>query len=100
MSNKNEMAYKYLINHLCDNKDTTHLTQLMNAILTEKEQQELANRLLIFAMLQKGRPQREISEKLKVGIATVSRGAKAYQHYDVDKLLPNLNRDLAVFSAK
>ncbi len=96
MSETTETAYNYLLTHLCDNKDKEHLMQLMNAILTEKEQQELANRLLIFAMLQKGRPQREISEKLKVGIATVSRGAKAYQQYQVDRLLPVLSRKLVV----
>ncbi len=90
MSEKTENAYNYLLTHLCENQDKEHLNQLLNAILTEKEQQELANRMLIFAMLQQGKPQREISEKLKVGIATVSRGAKAFQKYQVDQLLPNL----------
>lgn len=90
MSKKSENAYNYLLTHLCENQDKEHLTQLFNAILTEKEQQELANRILIFAMLQQGKPQREVSETLKVGIATVSRGAKAFQKYQVNQLLPKL----------
>lgn len=84
------LAYDYLIELLCQSNDETHIRPLLSALLTEKEQSELSNRILIFALLQQGLPQREIAERLGVGIATVSRGAKAYQHYTIDELLPNL----------
>lgn len=87
-------AYQYLLMLLAKNNDTKKLSQILEALLTDKEQRELANRLRIFALLQEGRPQREISEKLGVGIATVSRGAKAYQQLQVDELLPSLAKDL------
>ena len=40
---------------------------------------EVANRLQIFEMLEQGIPQRKIAERLGVGIATVTRGSKAYK---------------------
>ncbi|PIE48110.1 MAG: transcriptional regulator [Gammaproteobacteria bacterium] len=88
-------AYQYLLMLLAENNDTKNLSQILEALLTDKEQHELANRLRIFALLQQGRPQREISEKLGVGIATVSRGAKAYQQLKVNELLPSLAKDLS-----
>lgn len=93
MSN-NQMAYQYLLNYLCDNNDKQKLEQMLNALLTQKEQQELANRVLIFAMLQQNKTQREISETLGVGIATVSRGAKAFQKHHIHELSPDLSKDL------
>jgi len=61
--------------------------------LTDKEQLEIANRIRIFDALDRGITQREISEKLGVGIATVSRGAKAIQSHDVSALLATLRQD-------
>lgn len=92
MTNKTEFAYQYLIQLLCECDNVTHMNTLLSAILTDKEQAELANRIQIFALLQQGLPQREISERLGVGIATVSRGAKAYQIYDIETLLPTLKQ--------
>lgn len=88
---KNHQSYQALIQLIQQNPNTDFLEKLFDAILTDKEQFELAKRLQIFALLQQGLPQREISERLEVGIATVSRGAKAYQTHQIDKLLPNLN---------
>ncbi|UNU74177.1 Trp family transcriptional regulator [Moraxella nasovis] len=85
-----QSAHVYLVQLLCENQDPQYIESLLSAILTQKEQAELANRILIFALLQQGLPQREIAERLGVGIATVSRGAKAYQVNDVASLLPNL----------
>lgn len=87
---QNANAYAYLIELLSDCTESQRMTQLLATLLTEKEQVELANRVLIFALLQQGLPQREIAERLGVGIATVSRGAKAYQVHHVEKLLPEL----------
>lgn len=83
-------AYTYLLDLLSQSSDKAFIEQLLTALLTDKEQTEIANRIQIFALLQQGLPQREIAERLGVGIATVSRGAKAYQVNDVANLLPNL----------
>ena len=40
--------------------------------------------------MQQGLPQRDIAESLGVGIATVSRGAKAYNQHNIHQLLPDL----------
>lgn len=83
-------AYAYLLELLSQSSDKVFIEQLLTALLTEKEQTEIANRIQIFALLQQGLPQREIAERLGVGIATVSRGAKAYHANAVANLLPNL----------
>lgn len=90
----NISAHQYLITLLASTQDTTKVDELLNALLTDKELQELNNRLRIFALLQQGKPQREISETLGVGIATVSRGAKAYQQHNINQLLPNIGNEL------
>ena len=59
---------------------------LMNALFTKKELRELENRLKIFQLLLKGKTQREISEILNVGIATVTRGASALENEDIFKV--------------
>lgn len=92
---KNHQSYKTLIQLIANNPNTEFVEKLFDAILTDKEQIELAKRLQIFALLQQGLPQREISERLEVGVATVSRGAKAYQVHQVNTLLPNLSENLA-----
>lgn len=87
---KKHQSYKTLIQLIEEKPNAVFLEKLFDAILTDKEQLELEKRLQIFALLQQGLPQREISERLEVGIATVSRGAKAYQVHAVNELLPNL----------
>ncbi len=51
----------------------------LQALLTPYEQQELVNRLEIFALLSAGMSQREVAKTVGVGIATVTRGSKALQ---------------------
>lgn len=87
---KKHQSYKTLIQLIEEKPNAVFLEKLFDAILTDKEQLELEKRLQIFALLQQGLPQREISERLEVGIATVSRGAKAYQVHAVNEFLPNL----------
>lgn len=53
------------------------LALLLDALLTSKEKLELNNRIEILRRLGAGQTQREIASALGVGIATVSRGAKA-----------------------
>lgn len=85
------LAYDYLVDLLTNTHIQHDIEALLNALLTDKEQLEIANRIRIFALLQQGLPQREIAERLGVGIATVSRGAKAYQQHEIAQRLPNLN---------
>lgn len=93
--NKDTTAYNYLLTLLSKKSDADSINAILDALLTDKEQLELANRLRIFAMLKQGKPQRQISETLGVGIATVSRGAKAYQTHEVSNLLPNIEDALS-----
>ncbi len=83
---------QYLIDLLAHTDNPSQLSGLLEAIMTEKELEEIINRIKIFSYLQQGLPQREISVKLGVGIATVSRGAKAYRHLPIDELFPNLDK--------
>ena len=83
-------AYDYLLKLLVETDDRTRLSAIFNALMTEKEQTELANRLTIFALLQQGMTQREVSAQLGVGIATVSRGAKVFHQHQIDELLPDI----------
>ena len=79
--------YHSLLTHLASCHDSSAIDELFTALLTDKEQQEIANRIRIFDLLERGITQREISEQLGVGIASVSRGAKAMQSHDVSALL-------------
>ncbi len=79
--------YHSLLTHLAACHDQSDIEVLLSALLTEKEQHEIANRIRIFDLLEHGATQRDISEQLGVGIATVSRGAKALQSHDVSALL-------------
>lgn len=79
--------YHSLLKHLANCHDSTDIEVLFRALLTDKEQHEIANRIRIFDLLECGATQRDIAEQLGVGIATVSRGAKAMQSHDVSALL-------------
>lgn len=80
-------AYQSLLTHLASCSDSSEIDLLLTALLTDKERHDIANRIRIFDLLEQGVTQREISEQLRVGIATVSRGAKAMQQHDVSSLL-------------
>ena len=89
-------AYDYLLKLLVETNDKERLSAIFGALITDKEQTELTNRLTIFALLQQGMTQREISAKLGVGIATVSRGAKVFSQHQIDKLLPNIGEKIEI----
>lgn len=61
-------------------KNKKELENFLFGILTPKELVEIPHRLQIVKLLKKGVPQHEISEKLKVGIATVTRGSREIQN--------------------
>ncbi|EKD99599.1 MAG: hypothetical protein ACD_22C00225G0003 [uncultured bacterium] len=69
--NINELVEAFL---QAKNRDNT--LDLLKGLLTSKELDEIARRLQIVKMLKAGMPQRDIVEKLKVGIATVTKGSK------------------------
>lgn len=79
--------YHSLLSHLANCTDSAEIEKLLSALLTDKEQHDIANRIRIFDLLDRGITQREIAEQLGVGIATVSRGARAMQNHDVSALL-------------
>ena len=79
--------YHSLLSHLANCTDSTEIEKLLSALPTDKEQHDIANRIRIFDLLDRGITQRDISEQLGVGIATVSRGARAMQSHDVSALL-------------
>ncbi len=76
------MKQAYL-NELADSisqlKDRAETIEFLKGILTEKELAEIVQRLQIVKLLKQGIAQREISEKLGVGIATITRGSKEIQ---------------------
>ncbi len=95
-NNRESDAYDYLLKLLVETDDTERLSAIFAALMTDREQTELANRLTIFALLQQGMTQREISAKLGVGIATVSRGAKVFGQHQIDELLPDISKKIEI----
>ncbi|WP_028301339.1 Trp family transcriptional regulator [Oceanospirillum beijerinckii] len=66
-----------LVNHLLAMKDAEQMQSAIEGLLTPSELSEITKRLQIFKLLREGIPQRQIAEKLGVGIATVTRGSRA-----------------------
>lgn len=66
-----------LLDHLLDAKNRTEMGHSLEQLLTPSEYEEVCKRLQIFRLLEQGIPQRKIADILGVGIATVSRGARA-----------------------
>jgi len=75
-----------LIKLLSETSKPEMIKLLLKALFTNKEIKELENRIKIFQLLLKGKKQREISEILNVGIATVTRGASALENEDIFKV--------------
>ena len=84
------MKTKLFTKLLTETNDVVTMTLLLKALFTSKELKELKNRISIFQMLLKGKKQREISEELGVGIATVTRGAQAYENEEIFKIESNI----------
>lgn len=68
---------KALVEHLLVATDPLAMEKSLRDLLTPSELDEISKRLQIFRLLQSGMPQRQIAEKLGVGIATVTRGSRA-----------------------
>ena len=70
--------------------DIHNMELLLKALFTSKELKEFDNRLKIFQLLMQGKKQREISEDLNVGIATVTRGSLAFEKEKIFKMKSNI----------
>ena len=80
------MKTTLLIKLLSETNKPQMLKLLLKALFPNKEIKELENRIKIFQLLLKGKKQREISEILNVGRATVTRGASALENEDIFKV--------------
>ncbi|SEA37201.1 TrpR family transcriptional regulator, trp operon repressor [Desulfuromusa kysingii] len=67
----------YLVNHLLAQNSPEAMEKVLRDLLTANELIDVANRLQIIELLEQGLPQRQIADKLGVGIATVTRGSNA-----------------------
>lgn len=76
MSTKNS-HHNQLLDHLLAPDSRQALDEALRDLLTPAEYTEIIKRLQILRMLEEGVPQRKIAEQLGVGIATVTRGARA-----------------------
>lgn len=52
------------------------MLEFLKGILTPRELEELITRLQIVKLLKTGLPHQEIARRLKVGVATVTRGSR------------------------
>lgn len=68
-----------LVNELLKIDSRKDMADFLRGILTPSEVAEIPKRLQIVKLLKAGVAQKEISEKLGVGIATVTRGSKEVQ---------------------
>ena len=64
-----------LVNHLLNIDSPEKMERALCDLLTYGELADVAKRLQIIEMLKEGVPQRQIAEKLGVGIGTVTRGS-------------------------
>lgn len=74
------MSKKYLrefVDILRSFHSAGEMEEFLQAVLTPKELDEIPKRIQIVKLLKKGIPQREVTERLGVGIATVTRGSVA-----------------------
>ena len=60
-------------------KTNEEMLEFLKGILTPRELDELSARLQIVKLLKRGLPHHEIARRLKVGVATVTRGSRELQ---------------------
>ena len=68
-----------LVEAFLANKSKSEMLDFLKGILTPREFDELTTRLQIVKLLKKGLPHQEIARRLKVGVATVTRGSRELQ---------------------
>lgn len=65
-----------LLEAFLKNKTSGDMLDFLKGILTPRELDELTTRLQIVKLIKKGLPHQEIARRLKVGVATVTRGSR------------------------
>ena len=80
VSDQEDDYKRELIDHLLAAADRDSLERVLDELLTPSELSEISKRLQILKLLEEGLPQRQIAERLGVGIATVTRGSRALKH--------------------
>ena len=65
-----------LVEAFLKNRSKAEMLDFLKGILTPREIEELTTRLQIVKLLKKGLPHQEIARRLKVGVATVTRGSR------------------------
>ena len=65
-----------LVEAFLANKSKSEMLDFLKGILTPRESEELTTRLQIVKLIKKGLPHQEIARRLKVGVATVTRGSR------------------------
>lgn len=65
-----------LVNAFLVNRSRAEMLDFLKGILTPKELDELSTRIQIVKLLKKRLPHQEIAHRLKVGVATVTRGSR------------------------
>ncbi|MFH0979786.1 MAG: Trp family transcriptional regulator [Candidatus Roizmanbacteria bacterium] len=65
-----------LVEVFLKNRSKVEMLEFLKGILTPREIEELTTRLQIVKLLKKGLPHQEIARRLKVGVATVTRGSR------------------------
>jgi TrpR family trp operon transcriptional repressor len=73
--NENIGYIRHLVNHLLAQSTPEAMEKALGDLLTASEFEDVAKRLQIIEMLAEGIPQRQIDDRLGVGIATVTRGS-------------------------
>ncbi len=70
------------------------IQDFFKAFLTPKEVKVLGDRYRVVEMLLKGKPQREISQKLGVSISQISRGSEELQFGVGAEIFPNFFKEI------
>ncbi len=95
------MNTKSLLNNLLSEINSINQMDLfLKALFTNKELKELENRIKIFQLLLQGKKQREISKMLNVGIATVTRGANAFENEKIFEVKMPILETLRLYKNK
>ncbi len=72
----NKEGWRCFLNWCSATQDKALLTELFDCLLTPEEKESIETRCLIVqALLDQEKPQRQISEDLKVSIAKITRGS-------------------------
>ena len=76
---KSSLKTSIFIETIFSIKSKEQMVDFIEGILTQKELNALATRIEIVRLLKKNISQKKIAIKLKVGVATVTRGSKELQ---------------------